>query len=112
MSRLLLVQAARHPSSRIINNVRHFHTMIYAAISYLCLAAIISGFVVRFSLTKHVDKERMNNIGDPSRAYSFLGPSYEVLNDRGRSLLKTSYVLFGSGFLLPFMIGVFRRFLS
>ena len=85
--------------------------MIYAAISWLCLAAIISGVFVRFSLTKHIDKERLNNIGDPSRAYSFLGPSYEVLNDRGRGLLTTSYVLFGGGFLLPFMIGVFQRFL-
>jgi hypothetical protein len=85
--------------------------MMNAAISYLCLAAILSGIVVRFGVSKHIDKERMAALDDPSRAFSLLGPSYEVLTYKGKRLLTASYVLFGGGFLLSFVIGVFQRFL-
>ena len=84
--------------------------MINVAISFFCLAAIISGLLVRFGVSKHIDKARMIALDDPSRAYSLLGPSYEVLTDKGKRLLTTSYVLFGGVFLLPFIIGTFQRF--
>jgi hypothetical protein len=85
--------------------------MIFAAISWLCLVAIIIGVIMRFGLAKYVDKERMKSVENPSQAFSILGPSYEVLTDKGKALLATSYVLFGGGFLVTFLIGIFRRFL-
>jgi hypothetical protein len=85
--------------------------MINVAISCLCLAGILSGVIIRFSLSKHIDKDRLIALDDPSRAFSLLGPSYEVLTEKGKRLLTTSYFLFGGGFLLPFVIDTFQRLL-
>src|ERR1035438_10280509 len=109
------VRLVRGTRRAIVNadhyNAQHLHTMINFAITYLCLVGIISGVIVRFSVSKHIDKERMIDLDDPSRAFSLLGPSYEVLTEKGKRLLTMSYVLFGGGFLLPFVVDTFQRFL-
>jgi len=85
--------------------------MLIAALSLLCWGAIISGIIVRLSVSKHVDRSRIATLDDPSRAFSLIGPSHEVLTAKGKRLLTTNYVLFGGGFLVAFLSAAIQRIL-
>jgi hypothetical protein len=84
--------------------------MITVYTNYVALALVLSGIRVTWLLRNHVDREYIRNLDDISRAFSVLGPSYEVLSDKGRKLLATSYILYASGILLPGVIATFRIF--
>jgi hypothetical protein len=84
--------------------------MITVYTNYVALALVLSGIRVTWLLRNHVDREHMQNLGDISKAFSLLGPSYEVLSEKGRKLLATSYILYASGMLSPIVIATITAF--
>jgi hypothetical protein len=77
----------------------------------VCIVGIIGAIVVNRMLPRHVDPERLRSVSDPARSFSSLGPSYEVLSDRGRRLLSISYILAGGGVALAMVLVLIQPYL-
>ena len=84
--------------------------MIITVANYVGLVLVLSGIRLTWLLRSHVDRDRLKELDDISKAFSVFGPSYEILSDKGRKLLTTSYILYGCGAFLPSTIAIVTVF--